>query len=254
VSKSERSYSAMKSLAWSANAMAAFPLARTRMAGLCDRLATRLVACADNGVTSHEFIVSERIVENAVVASYVRPSDCRVLDFGGYEGTIALQLAAMGHRVTVWDQRPYPFKHPNINVLVADIFGRDWANEDPFDVVYSISTVEHLGLGHYGDQVVDGGDAKALTALWEMVRPGGRLIVTVPAGKPTVQRGYRVYDERTLRAICPQVAVLRFFAKDGRQGMWSESTADSIATIEYSAPFKPRPCEAMAVMIADKPL
>ena len=59
-------------------------------------------------------VVSEQIVEAGLMLRHIRPEERRVLDFGGYESLLPLTLSALGHEVTVLDQRPYPFKAPRL--------------------------------------------------------------------------------------------------------------------------------------------
>ena len=49
------------------------------------------------------------------------------------------------------------------------------------DVVISYSSVEHDGLGRYNDPLNPSGDFAAMRELYDMTRPGGYLLVAVPA-------------------------------------------------------------------------
>jgi SAM-dependent methyltransferase len=176
-----------------------------------------------------------------------------ILDFGGVESTLPLTLCALGYRVTVWDQREYPFTHPNLQTIQRDIFEAQPDPELRFDAVVSVSTIEHLGLGAYGDREVPDGDRRGVAALWSLVRPGGRMIVTVPAGRPAVQRGYRVYDAARLKEVFPDASLVRWFLKGGRTGVWLEVGPADVQDYVYQAPTEPLPIEAVAVIVSDKP-
>jgi SAM-dependent methyltransferase len=147
--------------------------------------------------------VNERIVE--VPFAFRALGDlgpgAAVLDVGSVESTVPLSLAAMGYRVTALDLRPYPFAHPNLEVAVARIeeFERAPAS---YDAALCISTVEHIGLGWYGEAVQDdGADRAALRRLAELVKPGGRLVLTVPFGRAAVDAVQRTYDDAGLDAL-----------------------------------------------------
>jgi SAM-dependent methyltransferase len=198
-------------------------------------------------------VVSEQIVESALILRHARSEERRVLDFGGYESLLPLTLAALGHEVTVLDQREYPFKAPGLTSLTADLFGDLPLPPESFDLVISVSTIEHLGLGRYDDRETPDGDRLGVERLWRLVRPGGRLMATVPAGRPAVQRGYRTYDEARLRAAFPPLDTLLWFKKDGRAGTWSAAQAGDIASLTYGDPFAEMPAEAVAFVIAQKP-
>src|SRR5918996_326336 len=96
-----------------------------------------------------QVVISEQVVENAMVLRNIPPEAPTVLDFGGVESVLPITLAALGHRVTVWDRRPYAFTHPLLSVVRRDIFGETPQGLGPFDVVISVSTIEHPGFRVY---------------------------------------------------------------------------------------------------------
>jgi hypothetical protein len=200
----------------------------------------------------YDIVVSEQAVEVPFVMRQIRETDKTVLDFGAFESTVPLQLSALGHDVTVWDQRPYPFKHSRIRVISDDILADNVTQDRAFDIVMSISTIEHLGLGNYGDIADDDGDKRAVSALWRMVKPGGRLVVTVPAGKSSVQRGYRIYDQNRLKEVFPFPGIVRYFKKEGRVGEWNEVTGEEATRHVYGDRFATMPVEAVAIVVAEK--
>src|SRR5256885_1304294 len=48
-----------------------------------------------------QVVVSEQIVEGALMLRHIRADERKVLDFGGYESVLPLTLSALGHDVTV---------------------------------------------------------------------------------------------------------------------------------------------------------
>lgn len=197
-------------------------------------------------------VVSEQILEGPLVLQNIRPEEHRVLDFGGYESLLPLTLSALGHEVTVLDQRPYPFKGPGLRSVTADLFSQSPVPAGSFDLVISISTIEHLGLGRYEDVKVPDGDRLGVERLWSFLRSGGRLMASVPAGQPTVQRGYRTYDEARLRDVFPGIVSTLWFRKDHRLGAWAPSSAEVAGDVVYGAPHSRLPVEAVAFVICEK--
>jgi SAM-dependent methyltransferase len=196
-------------------------------------------------------VVTEQPLENALVLQHL--GDGRdVLDFGGFESTLPVALAALGRRVTVLDQRPYPFAAPHLVSLQRDVLQPQPDLAERFDVVYSISTLEHVGLGGYGSPVEADGDRIALAHLWSAVKPGGRLLFTVPAGRPTIKRGYRVYDEPALRRVMPADGRVQFFLKEGRYATWRPATAAEVAGHEYQQYLAQTPVEGVAFVVIAK--
>ena len=71
-----------------------------------------------------------------------------------------------------------------------------------FDVGLSISSVEHAGLGRYGDPLDPRADLTAMLQLEEIIREDGLLVLAVPVGKDTVMwNAHRVYGRRRLTKL-----------------------------------------------------
>jgi SAM-dependent methyltransferase len=136
---------------------------------------------------------NERLLEIPFVLHAVLATDSRrVLDVGCRESLIPIHLASMGCDVTGLDPRPYGFAHPNLLFVQAGI--EHFYTEIPFDAVIFLSTIEHIGVGSYG-QASDGrGDMIAMASARRLLRPGGRIILTVPFGRVGVNEFERTYD------------------------------------------------------------
>ena len=198
-------------------------------------------------------VVSEQLIENALLLREVDPGMRRVLDFGGFESTLPLALASLGVDVTVVDQRRYPFRHERLHVVQHDILRPLDSLPNDFDLVYSISTIEHIGLGGYGEPRAANGDETAVAHLWQKVRPGGRLFISVPAGEASEQSSYRVYSPATLARLLPAPGQVRYFQKLGRHGVWRECSAEEIASHRYENHHADFPVEGVAIAIITKP-
>lgn len=73
---------------------------------------------------------------------------------------------------------------------------------ESFDAVVSISAIEHIGLGHYGDPVDPDGDSQAVANVWRWLKPGGWFYFDVPYNPEgyTVQgTECRVYDDDAIQ-------------------------------------------------------
>ena len=85
-----------------------------------------------------------------------------------------------------------------------------------FDTVASISTLEHVGMTNerYGvddarTEVPDEELAKALLELKRVAKPGGRLLITVPYGRPDDFGWFRVFDRAGVERIADVLAPAR---------------------------------------------
>jgi O-antigen chain-terminating methyltransferase len=68
-----------------------------------------------------------------------------------------------------------------------------------FDLLFCVSTLEHVGRGQdpFGISIgedVDGGDLAALQEMSRVTRTSGRILVTVPFGTPERRPWQRQYD------------------------------------------------------------
>ena len=149
-------------------------------------------------------LVNERIVEQpylfAALAGLRSPA--RVLDVGGAESTVALSLASLGHEIHVVDPRGYPLAHPGLTVHAVAL--HELPAGAGFDAAVALSSIEHFGLGGYGDRsaAADQPDHAALRDLRERLRPGGTLVLTLPcAAEPAVDQLQRVYSAAALREL-----------------------------------------------------
>jgi hypothetical protein len=69
-------------------------------------------------------------------------------------------------------------------------------------VVSLISTLEHIGLGRYGDPLDVDGDIRCMREVWRVLHPGGHLVLTIPYGYPTVVFNlHRIYDEGRFQMV-----------------------------------------------------
>jgi SAM-dependent methyltransferase len=127
----------------------------------------------------------------------------RVLDVGcstsDYLAELAQEEPDRGRRVYGLDpDAPQPIRD------VAVVKGTIVAPPFPpacFDLILCISTVEHIGLPIYGQHEFPHGDILAMRHMRRLLAPGGRLLLTVPFGRPQVNPWFRVYDRRGLRRL-----------------------------------------------------
>ena len=145
---------------------------------------------------------NERVVEVPYVVRALAgvESDASILDVGAAESTLAVSLASLGYRVTALDIRPYPFTHPSLRTVRAPI--QDWDESEVFDAVVCLSTIEHVGLGAYGEPPApNGSDLAAMRRMRELTKPGGLLLLTTPVGRASVDEFQRTYDHAGFEAL-----------------------------------------------------
>ena len=87
--------------------------------------------------------------------------------------------------------------------LHADAIQRLTFTDESFDGIVSLSAIEHMGLGHYGDPVDPAGDIKVIENCLHWLKPGGWLYFDVPYNLDGYrQEGteFRCYDDASYEA------------------------------------------------------
>ena len=90
-------------------------------------------------------------------------------------------------------------------------------------------TIEHIGLGRYGDPLDVQGDRRALAELQRVVAPGGSLLVVVPIGEPRIQfNAHRIYDPAMIESGLPELKLHRWslLPDDSSNGLVNNPTRE----------------------------
>lgn len=101
--------------------------------------------------------------------------------------------------IRFYDYRPANVKLDNLHCDKADLLSLPFADNS----VASLScmhTVEHVGLGRYGDTLDYDGDIKAMEELNRVLAKEGNLLFVVPiCGRPRIQfNAHRIYSYRQI--------------------------------------------------------
>lgn len=177
-------------------------------------------------------LANERIVEYPQVLRWIRPGG-RVLDVGCVSSRLPIQLASLGYAVHGIDLRPYAYRHPNLRFEQTDLFR--WSVGQPFDIVLLVSTLEHLGLGAYGDEARPDADREAVERLGRWLVPGGQLLVSVPFGRAGVTPKHRIYDAGRLADLFADFARVGEAYFERVEGGWRPSSAESLREVASPA-------------------
>jgi SAM-dependent methyltransferase len=112
--------------------------------------------------------------------------------------------------VEFFDYRPPVLELPNLTCGKADLMKLDF----PDDSISSLScmhTIEHIGLGRYGDAIDPEGDRKALRELARVTAKGGNLLIVVPVGRPSIEfNAHRIYSIELIRNELPEFELIEF--------------------------------------------
>lgn len=121
--------------------------------------------------------------QDLIVAQWVlKQNKSEIVDIGSRIDGYVSNVAA-SRQLSVVDIRPLNTQIPNVEFIHEDILNIKMNRV--FEIVTSLHTIEHIGLGRYGDQINPQGHKKAFVALTKLVTRGGNLVVSFPISSQT---------------------------------------------------------------------
>lgn len=112
--------------------------------------------------------------------------------------------------VTFYDFRPAKLNLSNLTSDKADLSNLHFENNS-ITSLSCMHTVEHVGLGRYGDPIDPDGDLRATGELARVVKEGGSLLFVVPIGKPRIQfNAHRIYSYKMVMEMFPSLTLKEF--------------------------------------------
>lgn len=146
-----------------------------------------------------------RTVEYEFIMKNISFKGRRILDVGSTGSLLPLKLAKQGYNVYSIDSREYHECHPNLTFVKGDIL-KYLFPDDFFDLVVCVSTIEHIGVGAYGDPQYEDGDKFAVKEFGRILKEGGTLLLTTPfSGEYRVLQWMssyeRIYDYNRLKSL-----------------------------------------------------
>ena len=100
--------------------------------------------------------------------------------------------------VDYYEYRPTELNLSGLTSNHADLLAMPFA-EGSIRSLSCMHTLDHVGLGRYGDPMDPDGDLKAIRELKRVLAPGGNLLIVVPMGRPRIRfNSDRVYSYRMI--------------------------------------------------------
>jgi len=175
-------------------------------------------------------ILDERNAESAILGEYfwqdlfvakrvIESSPGRHIDVGSRVDGFIAHVACV-RSVEVFDIRPLTSIIPNVTFTQWDITNPREDMNGVADCVTCLHTLEHFGLGRYGDPLDTDGWKKGLASLASLLRAGGGLWLSVPIGVQRIEfNAHRVFSPITIRDEAERagLAVAEFHYLEGEQ-------------------------------------
>lgn len=109
-----------------------------------------------------------------------------------------------------YDYRPANLKLSNLTSGQADLTDLPFATNQ-VDSLSCMHTIEHIGLGRYGDPIDPLADKKAMKELQRVIKPGGSLLLVTPVGKPKLAfNAHRIYSYELVVENFDQMEIQEF--------------------------------------------
>jgi len=179
---------------------------------------------------------SSRIVEYPWIYMNIDKANVckRILDIGSVGSDLPIKLAAQGYEVWCIDIRKYEgngFIH-NLKCIVGDVRRTSFEN-DFFDCVIAVSTLEHIGLGRYGEWLESDGDITAISEISRILSINGTLLITLLFGKGEIYPKHRVYNKKRLQIILDgfKIEGENYYVRN-KNGFWSSCKKEDLAEIQ----------------------
>lgn len=112
--------------------------------------------------------------------------------------------------VEFYDYRPADLKLSNLTSDKADLTSLPF-EDNSIESLSCMHTVEHIGLGRYGDPLDPDGDLKAIKELTRVLANNGNLLFVIPIGKPKIQfNAHRIYSYEQIINYFKELKLIEF--------------------------------------------
>ncbi len=112
-------------------------------------------------------------------------------------------------------------------------------NKLPFETdsqpsISCMHTVEHIGLGRYGDAIDAEGDLKAINELKRIVQPGGDLLFVTPVGRSRIEyNAHRIFSYEQVVDYFAPLRLMEFSLVPDGGGLIENASKDLVHQQEY---------------------
>ena len=110
--------------------------------------------------------------------------------------------------VVLFDLRPLSHLIPNVTVIQSDINSIPTQFHNSFQSVSCLHTLEHIGLGRYGDPISLNDWPRAISSLAQLLCRNGNLWISVPVGTPRiVYNAHRIFSPYDIPSVCQSLGL-----------------------------------------------
>jgi SAM-dependent methyltransferase len=139
--------------------------------------------------------------------------------------------------VTFVDIRPLHVDLDRLNCITGSITMLPF-DDRSIESLSCLHVAEHVGLGRYGDELDPDGTRRAAAELQRVLALGGRLLFSVPVGRPRVCfNAHRIHDPVAVRALFPELELASFAGVDDSGRFRTELATEDLKGANYACGF-----------------
>lgn len=127
-------------------------------------------------------------------------------------------LASFRENIFLIDIRPFADPIPGVSFQQADATNLDGIPDESIESISALCSLEHFGLGRYGDPIDPDGWIKALKSIERVLSPNGHAYISVPIGYEHLQfNSDRVFYAETIIDALPSLKLVEFSTTYGKE-------------------------------------
>ena len=140
----------------------------------------------------------------------------RHYDIGSRIDGFIAHLLSFRENIVLIDVRPLEAKIPGLGFVHADATNLEGIEDNSIESLSALCSLEHFGLGRYGDSIDPEACFKAFAAIQRKIMPGGMAYISVPVGKEHVEfNAHRIFYAETIINAFNNMELVRFDVVSG---------------------------------------
>lgn len=162
------------------------------------------------------YIYKDKVADAGSIGSYFwqdlwaarkifKTSPAKHYDIGSRVDGFVAHLLTFMDNVDLIDIRPLDREVDGLQFTHSDATNLDSINDNSIESLSALCSLEHFGLGRYGDEIDPDACFKCFNAISRKVKSGGNIYLSVPVGKEHIEfNAHRVFCASTIVDSFPQ--------------------------------------------------